>query len=105
MKHKVELSRRAQHDIADAYAYIRADAPGRAERWRLRLLDAIDTLEQSPLRNSLAPEAETAGIQVRQMLFGAYRILYIVESDGVEILTVRHGARQFLEPDDLRGGR
>jgi plasmid stabilization system protein ParE len=103
MRHNVELSRRAQRDIAEAHEYIRQDAPGRAERWRQRLLAAIDTLEHWPARHSLAPEAETVGMDLRQMLFGAYRILYVVEGDIVNVLTVRHGARRSLEPDELGG--
>jgi toxin ParE1/3/4 len=103
MKHKVELSRRAQRDVESNYLYIRRDAPQRAAQWRLRLLDAIDSLERFPERHALAPEAEVAGLDVRQMLFGMYRVLYVVEGDTVNVLTVRHGARQFLQPDELTG--
>ncbi len=39
------------------------------------------------------------------MLFGVYRVLYVVEADAVYILTVRHGARRFLQPDELTGER
>jgi len=103
MKHKVELSRRAQRDVESLYLCIRRDAPQRAARWRQRLLDLIDSLERFPERHAPAPEAEAASLDVRQMLFGAYRVLYVVDGDTVSVLTVRHGARQFMEPDELSG--
>jgi plasmid stabilization system protein ParE len=101
MTYKVELSRRAQRDIVAAHDHIWRDAPGRANRWRQRLLDVVDKLERFPLRHALAPEAQMAGLEIRQMLFGSYRILYLVEAETVNILTVRHGARRFLEPGEL----
>jgi toxin ParE1/3/4 len=67
------------------------------------LLTAIDTLEYYPERHSLAPESEVAATEVRQMLFGVYRVLYEIENDVVNVLTVRHGARRFLEPGELLG--
>jgi len=38
---------------------------------------------------------------LRQMMFGVYRVLYVVEGNTVNILTVRHGARQLLAPGEL----
>jgi plasmid stabilization system protein ParE len=104
MRHKVELSLRAQGDIDSTYRRIRDDAPGRAARWRQRLLDAVDSLEHFPLRHALAPEAEAVGMELRQMMFGVYRVLYVVEGDTINILTVRHGARQLLTPSELGRG-
>ena len=38
---------------------------------------------------------------MRQMLFGDYRVFYEVKGRVVNIHTVRHGARLFLNPDEL----
>jgi len=101
--HKVELSRRAQRDVDSIYFRIREDSPTNAARWRRRLVDAIDSLEKFPLRHAIAPEAEAVGIELRQMMFGVYRVLHIVEVNTVNIVTVRHGARRFIAADELKG--
>lgn len=49
----------------------------------------------------LAPESQDATIEVRQLLYGRYRILYTVRGSTVFVLTVRHGARQFMALEEL----
>jgi plasmid stabilization system protein ParE len=101
MSHKIRLSQRVTRDIELAYLYIRQDAPQRAKRWRKRLRDAIHSLNSFPERHALLFDAATAGREVRQMSFGVYLVLYSIDRDVVDILTVRHGARNPIEPDDL----
>jgi plasmid stabilization system protein ParE len=102
MNRKVQLSRRATRDIEEAYLYIRHDAPERAKLWRERLQQAIRSLKAFPERHSVLFDAATAGRDVRQMTFGVYLVLYSVETDRIDVLTVRHGARQPIEPSDVR---
>jgi plasmid stabilization system protein ParE len=40
---------------------------------------------------------------IREIIFGSYRIVYVVSEDEVNILTVFHAAR-LLRPSDLPGG-
>ena len=101
MKTKVVISAQAEVDIENAYLYIRQDAPETAARWRRRLLSAICTLDHFPLRYEIAPEARDAGIELRHMLFGAYRVLYLVDGKTVRIQGVRHGARRPMRLDEL----
>lgn len=103
MRHKVELSQRAERDIEAAYAFLAEGSVGRATAWKLRLSEAIESLERFPTRHPLAPEAEEALVPVRQFIVGSHRILYIVEQDTVQILTVRHGARRFLAAEEIAG--
>ena len=51
----------------------------------------------------LAPEAQAAGVELRQLIHGMYRVLYTVETNMVTIHAVRHGARRPLRPDELPG--
>lgn len=90
------MSRRAERDIEDAFEYIHADAPVNAVRWRRGLEDRLRILERSPEAFGFAPENHDAKALVRQLLYGRYRILYTVRGQAVFVLTVRHGARQFL---------
>lgn len=39
--------------------------------------------------------------EVRQLLYGRYRILYTLRGSVVFVLTVRHGARQFMTTEEL----
>jgi len=96
MAFKVELSRRAERDIEEAFEYIHADAPLNALRWRKRLEQKLRILERTPEAFGFAPENCDARVEVRQLLFGRYRLLYTVRSPTVFVLTVRHGARLFL---------
>jgi plasmid stabilization system protein ParE len=98
---KIELSSRAKRDIEDAFEYIRADSPGNAVRWRRRLEEKLKRLARMPEAFGFAPENHDAQSDVRQLLFGRYRILYTLRRDHVFVLTVRHGARLFLTGEEI----
>jgi plasmid stabilization system protein ParE len=101
MSRKIHLSQQARRDIEQAYLYIRQDAPERAARWRLRLQATIQSLKSFPERHAVVFDAAVAGREVRQMTFGVYSVLYSVQADRIDILTIRHGARRPIEPGEL----
>jgi plasmid stabilization system protein ParE len=101
MATKVRISRQASEHITSIADYIARDAPEASRRWRKALLADIDSLHRFPLRHGLAPEAEAAGVPVRQMMHGLYRVLYTVDGDVVNVHIVRHGARQLLRTEEL----
>lgn len=49
----------------------------------------------------LAPENRDSREEVRQYLFGRYRVLYTIRERTVFILTIRHGTRRFLPGADI----
>ena len=55
-------------------------------------LDAAATLEAFPGRCRLAPENGPFEFEIRQLLYGNYRLLFTVRDDTVVILHVRHRA-------------
>ena len=59
------------------------------------LLQAAQALEQFPHRCPLAPESGAA-LEIRQLLYGRYRVLFTIARDTVYILHIRHSARQPL---------
>ena len=101
MKYRVELSRRAECDVEEAFLYIREQAPLNAVRWRHGLEAKLRVLERMPESFALAPENQHTVIEVRQLLYGRYRILYTVRGSTVFVLTLRHGARQFMTAREL----
>jgi plasmid stabilization system protein ParE len=104
MSFRVVIARRAAREIEEQFNWIAERSKAAADRWRISLLDAIDTLEESPERCPEAPEAESfAGL--RQFLHGkrrsTRRILFEIRGQTVVILRVRHGAQDILGPEDF----
>lgn len=103
MRFNIEITARAEVEIEQAYRWIYQDAPSRAAAWRRKLLERTDSLNSFPERCPLAPEAATFGQEIHQLLFGVYRILFIIQGDTIYVLHVRHGARRHLEPTEDKG--
>jgi plasmid stabilization system protein ParE len=101
MPYTIELSRRAQQDIEEAFLHIQADSPASALHWRHALELKLRVLERLPEAFGFAPENYDAKADVRQVLFGRYRVLYTVRESTVFVLTVRHGARLFLSGSEV----
>ena len=91
--------RRAQRDLVDLYHRIGARSSAPALVWYRGLRNAIRSLRDNPYRCPVTPENE----RLRPLLYGAkphiYRVLYrVLETHKeVEILHIRHGARQEFE--------
>jgi toxin ParE1/3/4 len=62
-----------------------------------RIMGAIDGLATSPQMGRVVPELRDP--TVRELIVGAYRIVYRHRRDAVEIATIFHGARLFRGND------
>ena len=58
-RYRIDLTRSAEREIAEAEEWIAADSPAAAGRWIDGLLAALETLEIMPARCPLAPEIKT----------------------------------------------
>jgi toxin ParE1/3/4 len=87
MDHKVRITPEAEADLRSIGDYIARQAPDTARRFVRSLRTQIATLRTFPTRHGSAPEAELAGVELRQMIHGMYRVLYTCD---VETVTV-HG--------------
>lgn len=92
----VEITALAEANLEEIYLRIREDSPSRAAKWRQGLLKAAQGLNQFPKRYPRAPESGPE-LEIRQIVYGAYRILFTVAKDTVYVLHIRHGARQPLQ--------
>lgn len=101
--YRVELSPHALSDIDSIVATIHADSPINAVRWRRRLFEKIEALALMPRSYSFAPEHYYCPQEIRQTIFGRYRILFTVrDSDSlIYVLSIRHGARLFMKSKEL----
>ena len=99
MKYRVLVAGSAQRNADEAYSWL-AERTIHAGSWLDGLEEAIQGLEEFPLRWPLARESREFAEPVRQLLYGKtphiYRVLFIVRKGVVYVLHVRHGARQQL---------
>lgn len=98
---KLEWSPLALERVEDIAQYIAQDNPDAAVSWVGELFDAVERLADFPQSGRIVPEV---GIRrIREVIFGAYRVIYSVR-DKVEILTVRRGSQllRLSEIDDER---
>ena len=94
---KVECSPLALDRVTDIAGYIAKANPAAAERWVNELFDAVERLEDFPESGRVVPEVGVR--RIRELIFGAYRVIYNVK-DKVEILTVRRGS-QLLDVSEI----
>jgi plasmid stabilization system protein ParE len=105
--YQVALADTAKADADRIYEWVVERAPLRGPEWFEELIDCLYSLEYQPQRCPLAREAEEVRREVRCLIFGegrgTYRILYEVDGKGqtVWVLHIRHGALQYLGPDEL----
>jgi plasmid stabilization system protein ParE len=101
MKYRVEFTDQAHAEAEAAYLWIAKHSPQNAATWFNSLIDAVATLEYFPERCSIAPESEDLGREIRQFLHGKYRALFVIREEAVYILHIRHGARDYLRPEEM----
>jgi len=112
MSYAVEFTDVADLEVQNILLWMMGRSPEQAERWQDGLESAVTSLENFPGRCPLAPEQAAFDSEVRQLLYGKYRLLFITvdtdddgERDTVRILHVRHGSQRPIrrkEPDEDR---
>jgi toxin ParE1/3/4 len=78
--------------------YIGRDGPLAAEEWVEGVFAAVERLKQFPFSGREVEEVRRT--EIREIIFGRYRIIHRVEAERVVILTVRH-QRQLLDPSEV----
>jgi toxin ParE1/3/4 len=91
---KLVRTRQADNDIEAIAEYIGLDSPKAAIRWVEGVEEKFLSLAATPGLGTLRSDV-MAGL--RTIAFGKYVVCYRQISDGVEILRMIHGARQWEE--------
>lgn len=78
--------------------FIALDKPEAATRWAELTFAAVKRLELHPMSGRVVSELGRA--EIREVIHGAYRIIYRVEENMVNVLTVRRSSR-LLDPSEL----
>lgn len=100
MSFNVVVEKEAEEDMKEAAHWIAQYSPDKAALWYFDATEAIESLENFPARCPLAPESKKFGAEIRHLIFGKYRILFIIEDETVYVLRMRHQAQDVLSPDD-----
>ena len=91
---KVVWTETAQAHLDAIYAYIAQYSP----QYALRMVDCLTRRSQQvadvPYSGRRVPEYDLD--QIREMIEGAYRIIYYIKPDQIDVLAVIHGARNVL---------
>ena len=61
-----------------------------------RIVQAFEQLQDFPQSGRIMPEL--AREDVRELIQGAYRLVYQLHGDRADILAIHHGARRFPDP-------
>jgi len=92
-RYRVEITRTAERDIEAIDDFILRDNPTAARKWVGEVERQISTLEQSPARCPLIPEAADLSREYRHLLYGPYRTIIKINGSCVIVVRVIHGAR------------
>ena len=79
--------------------YIAQDNPSAAMIWVKTLFDKVEILKSSPKSGRVVPESNRDDI--RELIYGNYRIIYRVDKKILSVLTVRHG-KQILPLEETK---
>jgi plasmid stabilization system protein ParE len=89
----VILTPQSQADLREIVSYIARDSPARARQFGNVLVDKALSIGSFPEMGQVVPELGDPS--VRQIVHGAYRIIYEVAEEPTRVFVVRfwHGAR------------
>jgi plasmid stabilization system protein ParE len=93
MRYRVVVHSKASADLDGVFAWIAAHSPEHAVEWHDRLLEGIRSLGSFPARYLIVSESVELREEVRHLIFGPYRILFVIRGSEVSIVRVLHGAR------------
>ena len=94
---RIIWSIQSREDLREIRKFIARDAPNTAASFVRRLRSSVDRLRVFPESGQVVPEVGDP--KIREVIYGAYRIIYELGSNRVEILTVFHSARLLDETE------
>jgi len=84
--------------ITEIARYIAEDNLAAAQKWVEAIFVKVEQVRAAPASGRIVSEVNRK--EIREILFGNYRIVYRAEPKHISILTVRHG-RQILPVDEI----
>ena len=91
MAKKIVWSPRSAHNLEDICEFISKDSPRYASVFARGIINIIERTSQNPEIGRVVPEF--GNNELRERIFGSYRIIYRVSNIAIEIVTIVHGSR------------
>lgn len=95
--YKIEITTTAETEAEEAILWIKRHSTEAAEKFSKGLIKAIKSLQNNPLRCPLAAENDFFYEEIRQLIYGKYRILITIDQETVYILHIRHGSQHYIK--------
>jgi len=92
LSYRILITLNAQKNLEEIVSYLKQESKNRAYAWLKRVQERIQSLQTNPRRCRQVPEY-SGDKEIRELLFGAYRIIFEMSSDEIFVLYVYHGAR------------
>jgi addiction module RelE/StbE family toxin len=83
---------KALDDIDSIAEYISKDSVRYAEQLVAKIFERAELLETNPLIGRIVPEFRRTNL--RELILGNYRIVYLVYKDRIDIIRVYHSKRK-----------
>jgi len=95
---KIIWSPLAVERTSEIAEYITIDNPSAAIAWVEKVFEKVNLLKLSLEMGREVPEISRK--EIREIIFGNYRIIYRIDKTKISILTIRHG-KQILPVDEI----
>lgn len=96
MAQTVIWSNNAMKDLEYIIDYIHQDSPNYALAFYNEVKNKAKTLIDFPRRGRVVPELQDPSI--REIFIHRYRLIYKIEENYINIVTIVHGAREYKGP-------
>ena len=95
---RIQWSPLAIDRVSEIADYIAQDDPFAADKWIRSVFDRVKQVKDFSKSGRYVPEINRK--EIRELIYGNYRIIYRVEKKVISILTVRH-FKQILPVKDI----
>ena len=99
MRYLVVVTPAAEANLDEFLRFIALDNPVAGRKFVAGLRAKLKTLARMPKRCPLALEDGLDGIELRHLIHGNYRIIFVIDPWQLTILQVRHAARRRMGKD------
>ena len=94
---KINWTDNAIQDLKEIKAYISRDSDFYATRFIEKLIDGVDSLAIFPEMGRNVPEAQNK--LIRELIYRPYRIIYKINKNYIDIITVVNSHRDLTNSD------
>lgn len=91
MAKKIEWSHESIGDVISIAEYIEIDSRYYASEFAREIFEKAESLNEFPKRGRVVPELSVENI--RELLFGNYRLIYKIHNNLISVIAILHGSR------------